>query len=115
MVYISQHKQLRASAFVPLVEHLYILFLFWQLSHNAGVGPALTGRLHTVCCEDIRRLQERKLAKWKMIVLSTRGDAMQDSKEDEIGFISDSSVLKLYILLCSQILCVFHITDCWDK
>lgn len=46
VVYISQHKQLRAAAFVPL---LFILFLFWQLRHNAGVGLAPTGRVCAVC------------------------------------------------------------------
>lgn len=50
VVYISQHKQLRAAAFVPPEERLFILFLFWQLCHNAGVGPALTGLGCTVCC-----------------------------------------------------------------
>lgn len=43
---ISQHKQLRAAAFVPL---LFCLFLFWQPDHNAGVGPATTGRVCVVC------------------------------------------------------------------
>lgn len=49
VVYISQHKQLRAAAFVPLAELLFILFLFRQLGHNAGVGLALTGRVCAVC------------------------------------------------------------------
>lgn len=46
VVDISQHKQLRAAAFVPL---LFCLFLFWQPDHNAGVGPAATGRVCVVC------------------------------------------------------------------
>lgn len=49
VVYISQHKQLRAAAFVPVVELLLIPFLFRQLRHNAGVGLALTGRVCAVC------------------------------------------------------------------
>lgn len=56
-------------AFVRAAELLFILFLFWQLWHNAGVGPALTGlRVCPVCCEDVSRLQEREVAKWRMIV-----------------------------------------------
>lgn len=55
VISISQHKQLRAAAFVPL---LFILFLFWSLGHNAGVGPAPTGRVGAVCCEDVGRLHE---------------------------------------------------------
>lgn len=91
VVYISQHKQLRAAAFVPVVELLLIPFLFRQLRHNAGVGLALTGRVCAVCRQDVSRLQERKVTKWKTIVLSAERDTVQDNKEDEIIFISDNT------------------------
>lgn len=60
--YISQHKQLRAAAFVP---RLFILFLFWQLCHNAGVGLALTGRVCAVCRQDVGRLRGERERKKK--------------------------------------------------
>lgn len=91
VVYISQHKQLRAAAFVPLAELLFILFLFWQLGHNAGVGLALTGRVCAVCRQDVSRLQERKVTKWKTIVLSNQRDTVQDSREDEVICVSDNT------------------------
>lgn len=112
VVYISQHKQLRAAAFVPL---LFILFLFWQLRHNAGVALAPTGRVCAVCRQDVARLQERKVTKWKTIVLSARRDAVRDSKEDELIFISDKSLLCIETVLYAnyliylQILSIFHV------
>lgn len=54
----SEHKQLRAAAFVPLVERLFFLFLLLQLRHNAAVGPALTGRVRSVYFQDVSRLQK---------------------------------------------------------
>lgn len=76
VVYISQHKQLRAAAFVP---RLFILFLFWQLRHNAGVGLALTGRVRAVCRQDVSRLQGREKCP-----NGRRSPPARDSKEDEV-------------------------------
>lgn len=42
--------------------------------HNAGVSPAPTGRVAAVCRQDVARLQEGKVTKWKTIVVSGQTD-----------------------------------------
>lgn len=37
--------------------------------HNAGVSPAPTGRVAAVCRQDVARLQEGKVTKWRTIVV----------------------------------------------
>lgn len=66
-VYMSQHKHLGVAAFVPFFS---ISSTFGSSDHNAGVGRAPTGRVGAVCRQDVSRLQERKVNKWKTIVLS---------------------------------------------
>lgn len=90
---ISQHKQLRASGRLgPLSPLLRCLFLFGQLRHIAGVGPAATGRVSVVCRKDVTRLQERRVTKWRTIVLSAQRDTGSDSQEDGIISSSDKSL-----------------------
>lgn len=90
---ISQHKQLRASGRLgPLSPLLRCLFLFGQLRHIAGVGPAATGRVSVVCRKDVTRLQERRVTKWRTIVLGAQRDTGSDSREDGIISSSDKSL-----------------------
>lgn len=42
--------------------------------HNAGVSPAPTGRVAAVCRQDVARLQEGKVTKWRTIVVSGQTD-----------------------------------------
>lgn len=42
--------------------------------HNAGVSAAPTGRAAAVCRQDVARLQEGKVTKWKTIVVSGQTD-----------------------------------------
>lgn len=90
---ISQHKQPGASGLLgPLSPLLRCLFLFGQLRHNAGVGPAATGRGSDVCRKDVTRLQERRATKWRPIVLSAQRDTGSDSQEDGIISAADKSL-----------------------
>lgn len=90
---VSQHKQLGASGLLgPLSPLLRCLFLFGQLRHNAGVGPAATGRGSHVGRKDVTRLQERRATKWRAIVLSAQRDTGLDSQEDGIISAADKSL-----------------------
>lgn len=76
----------------PLSPLLRCLFLFGQLRHIAGVGPAATGRVSVVCRKDVTRLQERRVTKWRTIVLGAQRDTGSDSQEDGIISSSDKSL-----------------------
>lgn len=63
------------------------LFLFGQAS-----VPLRRVEVSVVCRKDVTRLQERRVTKWRTIVLSAQRDAGSDSREDGIISSSDKSL-----------------------